>query len=335
MAESMADLVISWNQYGEDVQGVGVDGTSDYWQEGDDKIIAKALEAYQKGLSETYAPKLNDMFLLHIAGTLDYSGQFDFGLADERSVVSYWAEMSLFQKGYKVVAGEPYDITVALAVNAVEKSGMFGSVPLADPHLIFAFLPESGNLLGTETDIECNFDEYSVEFIPTGTVGLAFTKKEYTIDMADAAPVALELELKTLTGNGEWISTDGKIASVADGVVTAIAQGTAEIVYVEKYYDVAFSDTCVVTIINSAVSPLPEVETNISYCMGDATSPLTAKEPEGGALTWYDATSAVLESAPVPSSDDAGEQVYFVSQKLDGFEESEKVKISNGCMNRI
>ena len=113
----------------------------------------------------------------------------------------------------------------------------------------------------------------------------------------------MSLNLKTLSGNGEWKSLDETVATVANGVVTGVAQGVAEIVYVEKYYGADFSDTCKITVLNSTRSPLPETETNISYCMGDKTVPLTAKTVDGGTLTWYDATLAVLESAPTPSAD--------------------------------
>lgn len=327
-APIVPDLVIPWNQYGEDVQGIGVDGMSDYWQEGDSKIITDALEAYQEGLSTTYSPTLKDIFMLHIAGTVSCSGQFDFGLADEREQVSYWEDMSVFQKGYKVVADESFDFTIALPISAVVQHTESGDVPLAEPHLMLAFLPENGSSLGIDKNIECYFDKYTMEFIPAGTVDVSLTQKEYSVDVAGESSVTLSLNLKTLSGNGEWKSLNEDVATVANGVVTGVAQGVAEIVYVEKYYGADFSDTCKITVLNSTRSPLPETETNISYCMGDKTVPLMAKTVDGGTLTWYDAAFAVLESAPTPSADDAGELVYYVSQKVDDFEESEKVKIS-------
>ncbi|MBQ3676840.1 MAG: Ig-like domain-containing protein, partial [Bacteroidales bacterium] len=305
-APIVPDLVIPWNQYGEDVQGIGVDGMSDYWQEGDSKIITDALEAYQEGLSTTYSPTLKDIFMLHIAGTVNCSGQFDFGLADEREQVSYWGDMSVFQKGYKVVADESFDFTIALPISEVVQHTEYGDVPLAEPHLMFAFMPEAGSLLGIEKNIECYFDKYTMEFIPAGTVDVSLSQKEYSLDVAGESSVTLSLNLKTLSGNGEWKSLNEDVATVANGVVTGVAQGVAEIVYVEKYYGADFSDTCKITVLNSTRSPLPETETNISYCMGDKTVPLTAKTVDGGTLTWYDATLAVLESAPTPSADDAG-----------------------------
>lgn len=327
-APIVPDLVIPWNQYGEDVQGIGVDGMSDYWQEGDSKIITDALEAYQEGLSTTYSPTLKDIFMLHIAGTVNCSGQFDFGLADEREQVSYWGDMSVFQKGYKVVADESFDFTIALPISEVVQHTEFGDVPLAEPHLMFAFMPEAGSLLGIEKNIECYFDKYTMEFIPAGTVDVSLSQKEYSLDVAGESSVTLSLNLKTLSGNGEWKSLNEDVATVANGVVTGVAQGVAEIVYVEKYYGADFSDTCKITVLNSTRSPLPETETNISYCMGDKTVPLTAKTVDGGTLTWYDATLAVLESAPTPSADDAGELVYYVSQTIGNKEESEKTLVT-------
>ena len=285
-------VTIPWNQYGEDIPGVGVDGTSDYWQVGDTKIIADALNAYSDGLADTYVPAINNVFSIHIAGTLQFSGSFDFGLVDEREEVEYWAEMSLFKKGYAVVAGQPFDYTIDLPINTVTKTIEDAVINLSTPNLILAFSPENGSKYGTENVIECFFEIFEAEYIPVPAITVS------------PSPI---VENKTVS-YCKGVETQPLTAEVADGgtliwytetneKLESAPVPSTENVGVTKYYvsqvvgDLEESEKVEITV---TVYPNPELTINAPQAVYvDSTFVVTAVATETGSFTWsgnYDPT---------------------------------------------
>jgi gliding motility-associated-like protein len=54
--------------------------------------------------------------------------------------------------------------------------------------------------------------------------------------------------------------------------------------------------------------------TSVSYCEGDIAVPLQASSPDNYLLCWYDAGQHGLNMPPIPSTEQTGEQRYYVSQ---------------------
>lgn len=70
-------------------------------------------------------------------------------------------------------------------------------------------------------------------------------------------------------------------------------------------------------------SPNMPTASDVTYCVGDNASALTATaSDENGVLTWYTALYEKLQEAPVPSTEEAAEITYYVTQTIDGEESS-------------
>ena len=236
------NVYFSWNSYGTDVEGIGEEGTSDYWQYGNTAKIPEALEAFESGLSYTWKPSKGDVFTVHIKGFSNVSGSLEMGLVDQREEVSHWGELTTFVTNLAVKEDEEFEFSVPLEiVNSQNDNG----VEYGIPDLIFAFSPTDGSEYGTGNTVDFSLTSFDVTYTPS-----------------------------------------------ENGVKT------------------------------------PEVEkTTYTYCVGAEAVALSATATDDAKLVWYDSESSELTSAPVPSTEKAGEQTYFVSQKVDD-NESEKVAIS-------
>ena len=329
-APIVPDLVIPWNQYGEDVQGIGVEGTSDYWQVGDSKIIANALNAYSEGLADTYEPAINDVFSIHVAGTLQFSGSFDFGLVDEREEVDYWAEMSLFKKQYAVVAGQPFDYTIDLSINAItQKIDDDTEISLATPHLIVAFMPENGSEYGTENVVECSFETFEAEYVPAPevTVSPKPTVENESISYCKGVETQ-ELTAEVADGGTLIWYTETNVKLESAPVPSTEITGTTKYFVSQIVGDLEESEKAEITV---TVYPNPELTVNAPQAVYvDSTFVVTAVSTETGSFTWlgdYDPT-AQKQSSHSLSYDESGNKIIQVDfMSIEGCTASENVSV--------
>lgn len=231
---ALPSISMVWNEYGTDVEGIGNEGTSDYWQYSEKSKIPAALEDYVAGYSSSWVPAEGDKFTVHVQGTSDVSGTLELGLVDVRDVVDYWGELGDFEKNLAVTAGEQFDFTVDLSISNLKNAS---EIAYATPDLVFAFLPTIGSSIGTGNTIELYLDTYEVTYTP---------KEE----------------------------TNEPIVS----------------------------------------------KTEYIFCKGATATALEATAKKGATLNWYDSEKTLLASAPVPSTENTGVQLYYVSQTLDDVE---------------
>ncbi len=127
----------------------------------------------------------------------------------------------------------------------------------------------------------------------------------------------------TATGAGlKWYAADGTPLSAAPTPSTAAVGSTS-------YFVSQTTNNCegqkAEIIVNVGTLPVtPTVTTPVSYCQGQAASPLTAS---GNSLKWYNAGGTVLSGAPTPATAVPGTTVYYVSQS-NGCGESQKAAIT-------
>ncbi|MCQ2958614.1 MAG: Ig-like domain-containing protein [Bacteroidales bacterium] len=324
------DLTIPWNQYGTDFEGIGIEGKSDNWQDKVSDKLEDAIDAYQPGLSNTWSPVYGDVFTVHMKGTASFTGYIEFGLADERPAVDYWAIMADFVEATKVVEGEEFECTLQLPITSLVKEG--SDVALTSPDLIIGCYPTAGSSLGTDTYMYFWLDEFEVGYIPA---------TDYSVEFVDAPAISMEvgeskvltLILNNLTGKGTWASSYENVAIVEqDGsaIVKGIAVGTVTVTYTEFVAPkVSYTASIEISVQKEGEAPIPYIAQNeFSYCEGDASAVLEAvKTVENGEINWYDSEEKLMASAPVANTENAGEFVYYVSQTVDDLE-SEKLKIT-------
>jgi gliding motility-associated-like protein len=109
----------------------------------------------------------------------------------------------------------------------------------------------------------------------------------------------------TLTPSGQLSGTVPYTDDIADRYIT-VSLIDEEGCVAEKPYVLM---TC------AAKPNLPQ--SNIAYCERDEATPLQASSPNGSPLYWYDSGQNRLSAPPVPSTLQAGEQRYYVSQYND------------------
>lgn len=86
-------------------------------------------------------------------------------------------------------------------------------------------------------------------------------------------------------------------------------------------------------VITINATPAKPLVSNVSYCIGATSRPVSAQVLDGNTLNWYlsDTTGAKLNAAPTPDTKTVNEQIYFVSQKnnITGCEGSRSKIIAN------
>ncbi|MCQ2958641.1 MAG: Ig-like domain-containing protein [Bacteroidales bacterium] len=185
-----------------------------------------------------------------------------------------------------------------------------------------------------ETDeYGCVSKEKSVVFKVKETPSIYFEEKN--IQMYEGDQIVLSpITDFNVTNNYTW-AANLEVVSVENGTVTGLKAGTTEVSVSTLYYDeetgvsATYTASCNVTVISKPVIAVPAVEkTSYVYCQGAEASRLSATKTDNEAtIVWYDENGDVLESAPLPSTQNIGNQTYYVSQINNGFE-SEKTAIT-------
>ncbi|MEM1119267.1 MAG: T9SS type A sorting domain-containing protein, partial [Bacteroidota bacterium] len=121
----------------------------------------------------------------------------------------------------------------------------------------------------------------------------------------------------TATGsNLTWYDMSSGGTSISTPTPNTAAAGTTNY-WVSQTVDGCESTRSQITVTVNAIPDMPSVS-NISYCVGETASALTAT---GSNLIWYDMSSGGTSiNTPTPSTDAAGTTNYWVSQTVDGCE---------------
>ncbi|MBP5582853.1 MAG: Ig-like domain-containing protein, partial [Bacteroidales bacterium] len=232
------NVVFAWNSYGTDVEGVGEEGVSDYWQYSNTEKIPDALDAFESGLASTWTASEGDSFTIHIKGVSKVTGTLDLVLVDQRQEVNNWGEMSDFERSIAITEGEEFDITKTMEIKYFQNAQ---GVSYAMPDFIMEFSPSNGSEYGKDNTVDFSLTTFDVSYTPAVEI---------------ATPIVENTEYK--------------------------------------------------------------------YCKNAKAVALEATATENGVLVWYDSNNTVLESAPTPSTENVGTQVFYVSQIIDEVESAKK-----------
>jgi len=156
----------------------------------------------------------------------------------------------------------------------------------------------------------CAGSEISVPFTTTGTFAAGTV---FRVQLSDAKGVFPASPVELGKGTKSPISTD---------IPAATSAGTAYKVRVVTQSPAVLGKASSNLNIN-ALSAVPDLISRDDYCVGEKASPLTAK---GTDINWYDEDGNKLSKAPTPSTDKAGEVIYFITQSEENKCESPVVK---------
>ncbi len=110
------------------------DGKSDNWQSVFTEEILTALS--NEEISD-WKPKIDEKFHITMKGFANFSGNFDFYIADQRDEVGNWTLLSDSTQPIYVKAGELFEIEKEIIISSVEKDGVL----LTQPDLILNCVP--------------------------------------------------------------------------------------------------------------------------------------------------------------------------------------------------
>ncbi|MBO5798998.1 MAG: T9SS type B sorting domain-containing protein, partial [Paludibacteraceae bacterium] len=171
--------------------------------------------------------------------------------------------------------------------------------------------------------------------VPSGTFKVSYVVSDTASDGAFGKSLTEQDGLVVDIEEGyvyNWYDADKK---PLDGVPTPdVPEGGGDASYT-YYVSRTNADGCESELVEVTVTvsgaPVP-VAPDVVLCVGDEASALEAAFTDNGGdvtweLRWYDADGNALDGAPVPSSDKAGEAVYYVSQVSSAGAESGKVPV--------
>ncbi|MBO4777444.1 MAG: Ig-like domain-containing protein, partial [Bacteroidales bacterium] len=336
------NVVFAWNSYGTDVEGVGEEGVSDYWQYSNTEKIPAALDAFESGLASTWIASEGDSFTIHIKGVSKVTGTLDLVLVDQRQEVNNWGEMSDFERSIAITEGEEFDITKTMEIKYFQNAQ---GVSYAMPDVVLEFSPSNGSEYGKENTVDFSLSEFNVSYehkeVGGKTPTASFTEKSYTVEAGEKITITpaytdiddfsnLAFLLKEYNGCVTFEpQKDG--SCVVTGVVAGKDSLILNLTYSDGTQTYKFNDTCEIVVTPSQKVPQPKVEkTKYVYCQNDVPEAFSVEANEGAKLQWYRKSKGdyvLLDAEPVIATDNVTNVTYAVSQVIDGVE-SAKVEIS-------
>lgn len=137
------------------------------------------------------------------------------------------------------------------------------------------------------------------------------------------------LTLTHATSGGTWSTTTASIATLSNaGLLTPVSSGSALVSYTVISNGCPSIVTATITV--SATPSAPTVAA-VSYCEGATAVALSATATSGNSLVWYGTNSTggtASTSAPIPTTNLAGNVDYFVLQKTAANCEGPRAKIT-------
>ncbi|MFT3933604.1 MAG: PKD domain-containing protein [Chitinophagaceae bacterium] len=178
-------------------------------------------------------------------------------------------------------------------------------------------------------------------FTTTYTLNQIVIRKKPTVDFTVPGPNCVNTQICFVNNTINGYS--GNTCSTTTNFTWDFGDGTSTVNSVQPCHTYATAGTYTVTLsanniscgsdIKSkqitvlATSPLPTVTSPVTYCKGQAATPLTAT---GNGLLWYTSATGGVGSAtaPTPSTANVGSVTYYVSQTIGGSCESQRVPIT-------
>lgn len=340
-----ANVIFTWNTYGTDLEGVGEEGESDYWQYSNSEKIPAALNEFEAGLASTWTASEGDLFTIHIKGVSNVTGILDLVLVDQRKEVDNWGEMSDFERGIAITEGEEFDITKTLEIKYLQtdKGVLFGM-----PDVILEFSPVNGSEYGKENDVEFTLSEFDVSYSqkqPSGETPLAFfDEKSYSVELGETIEIVphyegidnfanLAFTMKEYNGTSSFLQNTENASCSVTGVKVGVDSLILNLTYSDGKDTYKFNDTCEIVVVPSSKVPAPTVaKTEYSYCqMAEATDLLAdVTASEGATLKWYEFQNGQYVEyygQTTPNTSFAHETQLAVAQVINGVE-GNKVEIS-------
>ena len=332
------NVVFTWNTYGTDLEGVGEEGESDYWQYSNSEKIPAALNNFEAGLSSTWTARNGDTFTIHIKGISNVTGILDLVLVDQRKEVSNWGEMTDFERSIAITEGEEFDITKSLEIKYLQnEQGTLFTMP----DVIFEFSPSNGSEYGKENDVEFTLSEFDVSYTPTTVVedapSASFVEKLYTVELGETIEILPQYEFIDNFANLSFVlkSYNGAVSFLIDSEkgsckVTGEKTGTDSLIMNLTFADgketYKFTDTCKIVVVPSSKVGVPTIaHSEYEYCqMADASDIAADVTPADGAtLKWYelkDGAYVEYYGTTTPNTSYVHESQLAVSQIVDGLE---------------
>lgn len=340
-----ANVIFTWNTYGTDLEGVGEEGESDYWQYSNSEKIPAALNDFEAGLSSTWTASEGDLFTIHIKGVSNVTGILDLVLVDQRKEVSNWGEMTDFVRSIAITEGEEFDITKTLEIKYLQtdKGVLFGI-----PDVILEFSPVNGSEYGKENDVEFTLSEFDVSYSqkqPSGETPLAFfDEKSYSVELGETIEILpqyvnidnfanLAFTMKEYNGTSSFLQNTENASCNVTGVKVGVDSLILNLTYSDGKETYKFNDTCEIVVVPSSKVPAPTVaKTEYSYCqMAEAIDLLAdVTASEGATLKWYEFQNGQYVEyygQTTPNTSFAHETQLAVAQVINGVE-GNKVEIS-------
>ncbi len=157
---------------GEDLDG---DGISDKWQSTFSEEIPLALQQAEK---TDWQPKADEKITIKMKGFANFSGSFDFYLADQRDEVGKWALLCDSTEAISVIAGELFEIEKEIIITNTEKNGIL----LNKPELVlrcFSAIQSTSPGFDNTTKHSLYLNDYSIKYDSVYVVVKTFETENY------------------------------------------------------------------------------------------------------------------------------------------------------------
>ncbi|GGC05648.1 Ig-like domain-containing protein [Dyadobacter sediminis] len=222
------------------------------------------------------------------------------------------------------------DISVPFTTTGTFAAGTVFIVQLSDAKGVFPATPVE---LGTGTKSPLNADipatasagtAYKVRVITKSPAVTGNASPELKINAQPAKPVSdteiiycqneKALVLNAIGASGatfKWYTSATSSSPLSAAPVPETDAAGTESYYVAQSVNGCESARTEVKVIVKAASAVPELVSKDDYCIGEKPSALVAN---GTDINWYDEDGNKLSKAPVPSTENAGETIYFITQ---------------------
>ncbi|WP_288428157.1 hypothetical protein [uncultured Spirosoma sp.] len=142
-----------------------------------------------------------------------------------------------------------------------------------------------------------------------------------SISLCQSGTAAALTAVPSTGGTLNWYTTVGGAASPVAPTPNTGAAGQ-QTYYVSQTIDGCTGPTAAIVVTVNALPTAPLVATaSVHFCQNSTSTPLTALASSGATLIWYSGTGGTgSTTAPVPPTNVAGQQIYYVSQSTNGCE---------------
>ncbi|PRY44159.1 putative secreted protein (Por secretion system target) [Spirosoma oryzae] len=166
----------------------------------------------------------------------------------------------------------------------------------------------------------CESDKVTI-VVTIKATPVAPTPVNPTISLCQSGTAAALTAVPSTGGTLNWYTTVGGAASPVAPTPNTGAAGQ-QTYYVSQTIDGCTGPTAAIVVTVNALPTAPLVtNASVHFCQNSTSTPLTALASSGATLIWYSGTGGTgSTTAPVPPTNVAGQQIYYVSQSTNGCE---------------